>query len=794
MKQVKLLTLIIFLVLFSGCSKQTENKIEDIIPVVKLLAGNTDSVLVSDLFYAEDYNLQFEQSQNIDVKYLTEERTLILTPKDNFEGMTLVDFEYEGASYSIPVKVKKLQKHTFTFTEGKDYNSVNLFGSFNQWNRNNLPMKDEDNDGTYEITLSFEPGTYEYKFFADGEELLDPTNPNKITSGVGTENSILKIKPRHTEEIYLHQLQFAKPYEEFEFKYVNKNREVMLNEENVIALVNNRKVKPVDIAIDETLIKIKLEDTEGENLIRVAVTDNGQNSNMQFVHTYNGKPIDNSHWTWYDGIIYSLMIDRFNDGDKSLNKPVEHDSLMDKANYMGGDLQGVINKINDGYFDSLGVNIIWISPVYDNPNQAYKEYPAPHRYYSGYHGYWPIHHLHVEEKFGTMDKVKELVKTAHDKNIKVLLDFVSNHVHELHPFYKNHPEYFGTLELPDGRLNLRYWDEYRLTTWFEPYLPSFDYLNSQEAIDVMTDNAVWWLQTTGADGFRHDAVKHVPNRFWRELTRKIKEKIAVPQQKYVYQIGETFGDYDLVSSYVNNGQLSSQFNFELYNTAQAAFIDPEFSFDELDAEIRRTSEVYGTIHYMGNIMDSHDKNRFMAYTDGDLELSQWSAIEEGWNNPPKVDDPMSYDKMELYMAYMNSIPGLPVIYYGSEFGMTGASDPDNRRMMRFDEELDKYEKETLSDVRKIVNLRKKYPALRYGDYYKIAADENVFAYVRSYMNNRILVVMNKSDVPQDIEINLPELYSAVKLKNLTTKETLELNDSKTTLTMDGISWKMFEIQ
>ncbi len=794
MKQVKLLTLIIILVLFTGCSKQTEDRIDDIIPVVKLLAGNTDSVLVSDLFYVENYNLQFAQSPNIDVKYLKNERTLILTPKDEFEGMTLVDFEYEGDSYSIPVKVKKLQKHTFTFPEGKAYNSVNLFGSFNQWNRNNLPMQDEDDDGTYEITLSFEPGTYEYKFFADGEELLDPTNPNKITSGVGTENSVLKINPRHTEEIYLHQLKFDKSYEEYVFKYVNKNREVILNEENVIALVNNRKVKPVNIAIEETLIKIKLEDTEGENLIRVAVTDNGQNSNMQFVHTFNGETIDNNYRTWYDGIIYSLMIDRFSDGDKSLNKPVEHDSLMDKANYMGGDLQGVINKLNDGYFDSLGVNIIWISPVYDNPNQAYKEYPAPHRYYSGYHGYWPIHHLQVEEKFGTMDKVKELVKTAHDKSIKVLLDFVSNHVHELHPFYKNHPEYFGTLELPDGRLNLRYWDEYRLTTWFEPYLPSFDYLNSQEAIDVMTDNAVWWLQTTGADGFRHDAVKHVPNKFWRELTRKIKEKIAVPEQKYVYQIGETFGDYDLVSSYVNNGQLSSQFNFELYNTAQAAFIDPEFSFADLDSEIKRTSEVYGTIHYMGNIMDSHDKNRFMAYTDGDLELSQWSAIEEGWNNPPKVDDPKSYDKMELYMAYMNSIPGLPVIYYGSEFGMTGASDPDNRRMMRFGDELDKNEKETLADVREIVNLRKDHPTLRYGDYYKIAADENIFAYIRSYMNDRILIVINKSDEQQNVEIKLPELYSATSLKNLTSDKSVELKDSQTTLAMNGISWKMYEIK
>ena len=103
--------------------------------------------------------------------------------------------------------------------------------------------------------------------------------------------------------------------------------------------------------------------------------------------------------------------------------------------------------------------------------------------------------------------------------------------------------------------------------------------------------------------------------------------------------------------------------------------------------MQKTFSVYGVNHVMGNVMDSHDKNRFMAFADGDLDASEWSAIEQGWNNPPMVDNPENYKKLILYMAYMNSIPGLPVIYYGSEFGMSGASDPDNRRMMRFGDQL-----------------------------------------------------------------------------------------------------------
>ncbi len=165
------------------------------------------------------------------------------------------------------------------------------------------------------------------------------------------------------------------------------------------------------------------------------------------------------------------MIDRFYDGDESNNNPVKHDSLSPKANYMGGDLKGVITKLNEGYFDSLGINVLWISPVYDNPNKAYKEYPAPHRYYSGYHGYWPISSNTVDEHFGNINDVKKIVSIAHKKGIKVLLDFVSNHVHKEHPYFNEHRDWFGKLKLPDGRLNLRFWDEFRLTTWFEPYLP-----------------------------------------------------------------------------------------------------------------------------------------------------------------------------------------------------------------------------------------------------------------------------------------------------------------------------------
>jgi len=558
---------------------------------------------------------------------------------------------------------------------------------------------------------------------------------------------------------------------------------------------------PVQIIVGEKNLKenkveLHLSDVELKKIhtIRIAIQKSGNATNIQSIFLKNGKIANNNNFLWNDAIIYSLMIDRFKDGDKNINNPVQHDSLLEKANYMGGDFQGIIDKLNEGYFEKLGINTLWISPVYDNPNEAFREYPAPHRYYSGYHGYWPISPYNVEEKFGSMDKLKELISIAHKQNIKVLLDFVSNHVHEQHPYFKEHRDWFGDLELPDGRLNLRFWDEFRLTTWFEPYLPSFDYLASTDALEAMTDNAVWWLKETGADGFRHDAVKHVPNEFWRLLTQKLKKEVEAFRDVPVYQIGETFGSYDLISSYVNNGQLSSQFNFNLYDVAIPTFTNPSSSFSGLDKEMHKTFSVYGGLHLMGNIMDSHDKNRFMAFADGDLDVSEWSAVEQGWNNPPVVDKESSYKKAELYYAYMNSIPGLPVIYYGSEFGMSGASDPDNRRMMRFDDQLNENEKLMLSEVQKIINIRKEHPALRYGDFYTLQADENIYSFIRSDFNERIVIVLNKNENSNSVKLQIPNSIIAASLKDIISGEEINLENGSANINVDGIGWRMFVVK
>jgi glycosidase len=208
----------------------------------------------------------------------------------------------------------------------------------------------------------------------------------------------------------------------------------------------------------------------------------------------------------------------------------------------------------------------------------------------------------------------------------------------------------------------------------------------------------------------------------------------------------------------------------------------------------KTFEVYGPLHVMGNIMDSHDKIRYMAYADGDLEINDGRSSEMGWNNPPKVDNLTSYDKLKLYYAYMMTIPGLPVVYYGSEFGMTGASDPDNRRMMYFGDKLNKNEQKTFNDVTKLIKLRNNYSSLRYGDFLPVIVEHDVLGYIRSDMNNRVLVLLNKSDEEKMVTVNFPPAYGITYLFNPITEENRTIPNNKATIKVGPSGYEIYTLE
>lgn len=765
-------------------------KVAELIAPIKITPDVWNSVVVSDLFFAENYDLQCMTNDKVEINYEKETNQLKLRATEKFNKIAVVRVINQNKSYDILVKTNNRRKVIFNIAVNAK--NVNLFGSFNGWNREAAPMK-KNSFGIFEIELMLEPGNYEYKFLADGAELLDDDNPNKVPNGLGGINSLISVSGDNDETFYLHQNGYEDSNSKLKLKFfIETNFGGKYNGDNYIVLIDNEVAAPkFDHQGRDMIFEFSSSSLMNKDFIRIIIKDGKNVSNLQTIFLENGIPANHNSLKFiHSNILYSLMIDRFKDGDPLNSAKVEHPQILPQANYYGGDLAGIYNKLFAGYFDSLSVSAIWISPVIENTNIAYQEYPAPRRYYSGYHGYWPINPRSVEEKFGNMDLLKKLIEEAHKRKIKILLDFVANHVHDEHPYWKEHRDWFGTLELPDGRRNLRLWDEYRLTTWFEPFMPSFDYEGSRAALEQVTDDAIWWLKTSGADGFRHDAVKHVPNEFWRLLTRKI--KLEFPNAD-VFQIGETFGSYELVSSYVNNGQLHAQFNFNLYDAMLNVFAHPNSSFAFLDQQMQKTFDVYGVNHLMGNVIDSHDKVRFMAYADGDITLSTTDAIEIGWNHPPDVDNAASYEKQKLAMTYLFTIPGLPVIYYGDEIGLIGAADPDNRRMMLFDEQLDLNQKITLSEIRKLSAIRKKSSALQFGDFYTLAAENNIYAYLRSDMNEKIIIVMNKGEEEKNVSLKIPAVKNGSKFSDLISGEVLQCDQNIISCAVRGYGYRILKL-
>jgi cyclomaltodextrinase len=758
--------------LFSGCEKKQH---PDLIEFVKMDAGRTDTLTLEELFYTEDYKVQFDSAAGLSLKYDLATKKLICFPKSGFSGLTFIPFSLNGIAQVIPVIVRQKTLVDFRMKVGKEAKNVFVMGSFNSWNRTSHPMSDPDGDGIYHTTIPLDDGMYEYQFVIDRWETPDPQNPEKVDNGFGGFNSVLRVSSQIKS--LAPRLYYLSTGGSDTLK-LSIHSSATIEEINITVLKDNQLLADDIALINDKRAEINLSDighTEGLHTLRIVAVHNNIPGNIITLWLKDGKIKQaDDIFIWQDAVIYSLMIDRFLNGDYANDRPVIHPELDERANFQGGDFAGITQKIEEGYFDSLGVNTLWISPVTKTTDSAFQEWPQPKRYFSGYHGYWPVAARETEPRFGSLAELKKMVHTAHKHGLRVLLDFISHHVHKEHPYYQDHPDWFGTLELQDGNKNIRLWDTHRLTTWFDTFLPSFDFTRSDEAIEQVTDDAIWWLTAGGIDGFRHDATKHVPYPFWHRLTAKIKKEVNPERKMNVFQIGETFGSDDLIKSYVNNAMQDAQFNFNQFFTARRIFTDPQSHFQDLATALEKSLDTYGYNHVMANIMDSHDQVRMMALLEGDITLAD-DPQARAWREPKiMVDDSSTYKKERLFLTYLLTVPGIPIIYYGDEIGITGAGDPDNRRMMRFSNFLNAEEYQQLKQVSKLIHIRKKHTALRRGDYLPLYCDQNVFIYSRGDCQERLLIVLNKGDQEKEVKISLPQWLTGNKVISLINNKEKEI--------------------
>ena len=498
------------------------------------------------------------------------------------------------------------------------------------------------------------------------------------------------------------------------------------------------------------------------------IAKNGSQTSELYVPVW----VEDKAFDWHDALLYFAFTDRFYNGDTSNDSKSGVTSNSSAADWYGGDFAGLKKKVEEGYFTNLGINTLWISSVSMNTQDISYGTNGDDHSYSAYHSYWPVttfmtasnqseftsaqskgvNLTAIEPHFGTMEELQALVDACHKRGIRVLVDFAANHVHKDSPIYSKHPDWFnGTGKYEEICDNNNNWDNNPETCWFSADLPDINY-NNADARKLMVEHAVWLIKETGVDGFRVDAVKHMAIQFIKDL-RSATDSLFANTGITFYMVGETFsGDVGLLNKYIGNDLLHAQFDFPLYfqmgNVLTSGSMGGAVS--AFAAQNQFKSDLMGT--FMGN----HDVARAISVAKGDNTGK--------WGNNPEVSDGGAHYRLKQAWTMLLTNPGVPLIYYGDEYGMEGSNDPDNRRMMEFGDELNEQQKITLDYVSTLAKIRAAHPAMTRGKRSELSGNNNdsIWCYKLEGGGETVVVGIAKDGVSGSCQIgssNVINLFS-----------------------------------
>ena len=332
----------------------------------------------------------------------------VLILNRSYGAFDVLEVTYDGTPYDIPMFASKKQAYRLKYQATSQYKSVQLAGNMNGWNPSASELTQDEN-GIWSIDFVLNPGLYEYQIVRDGEWGLDENNPNKKDNGQGAYNSTFVVGDAINE---------ASPFLTSSSTSGNK---LELNSDQLAKFFvfwNNQLIESSETAITSISISIPEEakNVKRSHLRAWAVSD-GKISNDVLIPLENGLPITqttqlnrNDHEQM---IMYFIMVDRFNNGNTANDEAVQNDSILPLANHYGGDLAGITQKINDGYFEDLGVNTLWVSPITQNPKGAWGLWnKGITSKFSGYHGYWPVTSTTIDYRFGNKEEFISWDSTA----------------------------------------------------------------------------------------------------------------------------------------------------------------------------------------------------------------------------------------------------------------------------------------------------------------------------------------------------------------------------------------------
>ncbi len=399
--------------------------------------------------------------------------------------------------------------------------------------------------------------------------------------------------------------------------------------------------------------------------------------------------------------VYFLFTDRFYDGDETNNFTV---NLRNLTGYHGGDFAGLEEKLP--YIADMGFTAIWISSVVDNQS-------------GGYHGYCARDYYAVEEHFGDMESLRSMVDRAHELGIKVIADLAINHTGIQSVLYADD-------ELKETWFNPRrdiddHGDQFQVENHWLQNLPDLNH-NNPEVRQYLIDMSIWWIDQTGIDGYRLDAVKHVPADFWLEYSQAIRERYPD-----FYLIGEVFdGNPANLGRYQRAG-IHGMLDFPMYFAVRDMIRNGEPG-TRFNQTLLNSKQNYPNDDLMGTFIDNHDVPRFINQMRRDRD-----------------------QKVAQGLMFLFTYTGIPVMYYGTEIPADGGAEHTGRRMMDWDAEP-----LYLDMVTRLNGLRADHPALTSGGFRVVNRGSSSYAFARYSDDEVFVTVLNNAEEDRRLDIELPD--------------------------------------
>jgi glycosidase len=430
--------------------------------------------------------------------------------------------------------------------------------------------------------------------------------------------------------------------------------------------------------------------------------------------------------TWQGETMYYIMIDRFNNGNAKNDFSVD---INDPQSYYGGDFQGVTMQLD--YIKDMGFTSIILSPIFDNEDK-------------GYHGYWIKDFKKPEEQFGTLADFRKLVKEAHKRDLKIIVEFPANSVGPNHPWLTDPAKKDWFHENKQEKTIEKEWVE---------GLPDLNHDN-QEVKAYLIDAAKWWVKETNIDGYKLDRANYVPTHFWNDFSNELKK--IKPELFLLADVAASTAEE--INAYSKTG-VNGLFDYPESELLRNAFAKPDQSTAGLFKQLETNKKVYESPYLLGTFMDNQRSERFTH-----------SAV---------VNNLHPGTRWKLALTYLYSTPGIPVVFYGSEIALEGVEGDDNRKQMDFrtDQELIEY-------MTKIGELRSKLPSLTKGTFEPLYNENGMMVFKREFEGEQTVIAINNTSKSQNIKIDADKLQENNELRGLINDDLVKEKNGEYSLIID----------